>query len=133
MVIEIPDKILLEAHSEQKIRLEIAVALYEKGLLAMASAAQLAGISRIAFQTVLAERGIAQQRGYAAPDTVPDQLNESDIAFLQLSRPVQKGFDFDEILKKQGYSQPDKARLQQAIRELDVQEPLDEMLATLTR
>jgi predicted HTH domain antitoxin len=55
MYIEIPDDLGL---TEEQARLDFAVGLYSSRTVSLARAARLAGRSRIAFQRILAERGI---------------------------------------------------------------------------
>jgi hypothetical protein len=45
---------------------------------------------------------------------------------------LKKGFDFEQILTGQHYKGPDKESLKQSIRELDIQEPIEELLVMLT-
>lgn len=129
MVIEIPDKILLKKNAESEIRLAVAIALFQNGILAVEPAARLGGVSVDTFRKTLAER-----------DKIPSQLPEpeeisenGDVIFQHLAKPPKKGFDFEQIIKEQRYPGANKARVEQIIRELDIREPLDEMLATLTK
>ena len=46
------------AEAEQRLKLELAVALYTQNALGLGKAAQLAGLSRLDFNDVLAERKI---------------------------------------------------------------------------
>ncbi|WP_020600209.1 UPF0175 family protein [Spirosoma panaciterrae] len=55
----ITDDILLEANmSEEEVKTELAVLLYQKGKLSMGQAARLANTDRIRFQFLLASRQI---------------------------------------------------------------------------
>ena len=58
-----------EAEAEQRVREELAAALYARGLLSFGKASELAGISRFAFADVVAQRGISRHYGQ-------DELNE---------------------------------------------------------
>jgi len=131
MVIEIPDN-ALEKRSDPEIRIEVAIVLFKKKLLPASVAADMAGISRQAFDQIITVRDSKQQKAaYTTPKTLPDQVSESDSLFMQLTKPVQTGFDFDEIILRQGYKGPNKASLQQRIRDLDVQESLEDLLASI--
>ncbi len=55
----ITDDVLLEANmSEEEIKIELAVLLYQKGKLSMGQAARLAETNRVQFQFLLASRQI---------------------------------------------------------------------------
>lgn len=59
MIIEIPDEVMVHAPlSEQEIKLEVLVVLYQKRVLTLERAARLAGITRLDFQRLLADRNI---------------------------------------------------------------------------
>ena len=59
MIIEIPDQVIARTpFSEQEIRLDVLALLYQKRVLTLEKAARLAGITRLDFQHVLAEREI---------------------------------------------------------------------------
>ncbi len=133
MVIEIPDNVL-EKRSDPEIRIEVAIALFKKKLLPASVAADMAGISKQAFDQIIADRSATQEKP-TYPNhrhsTLPDQVSESEIIFGQLTKPIQTGFDFDAIVKRQGYKGPNKASLQKSIRALDVKESLEDLLASI--
>ena len=59
MVVYIPDTYLEEARmTEEKVKLELAVCLFQQDLLTMAQAARLAGLHRMQMQRELARRKI---------------------------------------------------------------------------
>lgn len=59
MTLTIPDEFLQAARmSEDELRQEIAVMLFEKERLTLAKASLLAGMERLRFQHLLASRGI---------------------------------------------------------------------------
>ncbi len=59
MTIEIPDLLIARSPiSESEIRLEVLVALYQKHVLTLEKAARMAGLTRLDFQRLLAERSI---------------------------------------------------------------------------
>ncbi|MCW5551525.1 MAG: UPF0175 family protein [Verrucomicrobiae bacterium] len=73
MTLEIPNEVaqamrLPEPEAENRLRLELAVALYSQRILALGKAAQLAGLNRWEFEDVLARRG------------VPTHYSEKDLA-----------------------------------------------------
>ena len=55
MHLDIPDDLGL---TEEQARLDLAVGLFSSHSASLARAARLAGLSRVAFQRILAERGI---------------------------------------------------------------------------
>ena len=60
MSVTIPDDVLHSARmSEQEMREEVAVLLFQQERLTAAQAARLAGVDRLRFQHLLASRGIA--------------------------------------------------------------------------
>ena len=48
-------------------------------------------------------------------------------------RPIRQKFDADAIRRRRGRSGHDKAQIMQLIREMDVQEPIEQLLAQLTK
>ncbi len=73
--LQIPDAIarslrIPEAEAEERVRQELAAALYASGLLSFGKASELARISRFAFSDVLTQRQI--QRHYGAEELRED-------------------------------------------------------------
>lgn len=59
MAVIISDKIIRKSgHSEEELRLEIAIFLFQKYLLTLGQASELAGLSQYAFQQQLGKRGL---------------------------------------------------------------------------
>jgi predicted HTH domain antitoxin len=59
MPVTIPDEVLTAAHlSEPELKQELALTLFQQERLTLAQASRLAGISQLAFQTLLADRRI---------------------------------------------------------------------------
>ena len=74
ITVHIPDSIarslrIPEAEAEERVRQELAAALYANGLLSFGKASEWAGVSRFAFSEVLAHRDIARHYG-------PEELTE---------------------------------------------------------
>jgi predicted HTH domain antitoxin len=68
ITLEIPNNIhealhVSPAETKQRLKLELAVALYAQNALGLGKAAQLAGLSRLDFNEVLAERKILMHYG----------------------------------------------------------------------
>ena len=61
--------ILGEGEAEQRVREELAAALYARDLLSFGKASELARVSRFAFADVIAQRGIPRHYGQ-------EELNE---------------------------------------------------------
>jgi Glu-tRNA(Gln) amidotransferase subunit E-like FAD-binding protein len=53
--------------------------------------------------------------------------SDNDI-LQQLARPIRPHFDLEAIKREQGYQPINKEELNQLIKELDIQEPLEELL-----
>jgi predicted HTH domain antitoxin len=75
ITLHIPDSIarslrIPEAEAEERLRQELAAALYANGLLSFGKASEMAGGSRFAFSDVLAQRHIA--RHYGQQDLIED-------------------------------------------------------------
>ena len=73
MVLEIPDELadarrLPSAERPARLRRELAVRLYQKGLLGFGKARQLAGLSKWAFHGLLGEEGIERNYDLAELD-----------------------------------------------------------------
>ncbi len=69
ITLRIPDSItrslrIPEAEAEQRLRQELAVALYAQGLLSFGKASELAGEDRFRFASILTQRGIARHYGH---------------------------------------------------------------------
>ena len=57
--IEVPDCVLkIPQYSKQDLLLDVAVALYQRGLYTLAKSARFAGLNRLEFQRVFAERQV---------------------------------------------------------------------------
>jgi len=68
ITLQIPDSIarslrLPEGEAEQRLRTELALAIYAQGILSFGKAAELAGLSRYHFADLVAERGIPRHYG----------------------------------------------------------------------
>jgi hypothetical protein len=60
------------------------------------------------------------------------QADKKDI-LEQLAKPIRPYFDLEEMKREQGYQPINKAELEELIKELDIQEPLEDLLAILTK
>jgi predicted HTH domain antitoxin len=74
LTLHIPDSVarslrIPEAEAEERLRQELAAALYASDLLSFDKASELAGLSRFGVADVLAQRGIARHYG-------EDELND---------------------------------------------------------
>ena len=78
--LNIPDSVarslrLPEGEAEQRLRTELALALYAQGILSFGKASELAGLSRYHFSDLVARRGIPRHYG-------EDELAE-DLAYAR--------------------------------------------------
>jgi len=77
MTITIPDDIMLATRmSEDELRQEIAVMLFQREKLTMGQASRLADMDRLSFQHLLASRGIAMHYDVADFEEDLDTLRE---------------------------------------------------------
>ena len=60
------------------------------------------------------------------------QADKKDI-LEQLAKSIRPYFDLEEMKREQGYQLINKVELEELIKELDIQEPLEELLAMLTK
>ena len=68
ITLHIPDSVvrslrLPEGEAEQRLRMELALALYAQGILSFGKAAELAGLLRYHFADLVARRGIPRHYG----------------------------------------------------------------------
>jgi hypothetical protein len=61
------------------------------------------------------------------------KLDREDWLMLSLHAPVREKTDLDELIKAQNYRGPDRERFQRAARDMDIQEPVEDLLALLTK
>jgi len=75
VVVQIPDELesllagTLEA-VQARVRLDLALNYYREGVLSLGKAAEMSGVSRLEFERVLGERGVA--RNYSTMDADRD-------------------------------------------------------------
>ncbi len=80
MTLNIPDSVLQglripEAEIAQRLRAELAIALYAQGALSLGKAAELAQVDRMSFGQLVGQRGIARHYG--------DQELAQDISYAR--------------------------------------------------
>lgn len=68
ITLHIPDSVarslrIPEGEAEQRLRQELAVALYARGLLSLGKAAELTGTNRFLFAELLSQQGISRHYG----------------------------------------------------------------------
>ena len=68
ITLDIPNRVYEALHvtpdeAEPRLKLELAVALYAQNVLSLGKAAELAGMSRLDLNDILAERGITMHYG----------------------------------------------------------------------
>lgn len=74
MTIQIPDDILAHAHlSEEYLKTQLAMVLYEKNILSFGQARKLSGLNVLSFQEVLGKNKIAAH--YDSEDLAMDLIN----------------------------------------------------------
>jgi hypothetical protein len=63
-------------------------------------------------------------------DKATETVDEED--YRQYLSPIKDDIDIDEMIKEQNYQGYDSSRAEELAREMDIQEPLDELLKMLT-
>ncbi len=61
-----------------------------------------------------------------------DTLNTSDLLLTKLAKPMRKTISVEELVKEQGYKSPSFESVRKLAREIDIQEPIEELLKMLT-
>jgi len=60
-----------------------------------------------------------------------NEISEDDLILQRLSKPMRKKTNLEEILKEQNYQPINKDKLFKQMDELNIQEPLEELLAMI--
>jgi predicted HTH domain antitoxin len=108
MRLDIPDSVLQglripEGEIAERLRTELAIALYAQGALSLGKAAELAELDRMAFGQLVGQRGIARHYGeaelaqdisYARSEEHLADRNLAIVGRLQLLRFQFRCFDF---------------------------------------
>lgn len=58
---------------------------------------------------------------------------EKDARMEPIFKPIRKHVTIDDLIREQNYTGPDKAAIDEIARKLNITEPLDELLAQLSR
>ena len=125
MIIELSDEILLHKnYSEKDFRLDIAITLYQKGALNLSRAAQWAGYNIKVLQKELTQRNIPFE-------TESPRLAPND-PLWEAIKPIKATANFDDLMKEQNYKGTDWDTLDRIAKEMDIQEPIEDLLAQLT-
>ena len=74
------------------------------------------------------ERIVKRVKKVAAPTV--EQKNELDLAHF--ARPIRKNITIEELMQEQQFTVFDRAGFDQIVKNLDIQEPIEELLAQLT-
>ena len=59
-------------------------------------------------------------------------LNTSDLLLTKLAKPMRKTISVEELVKEQDYKSPSLESIRKLAREIDIQEPIEELLKMLT-
>lgn len=60
---------------------------------------------------------------------IPHASANPDDILVRLARPMPKKLDIDALLLKQGFKGVDRAKFDQLVRKINIQEPLEQLLA----
>ena len=61
------------------------------------------------------------------------KLLHEDWLLLSLAVPVQEKTDLDDLIQVQNYRGPNRQRFDQAVQRMNIQEPIEDLLAQLTK
>jgi len=64
-------------------------------------------------------------------EVVFKNLTAGNDLLQKLAKPMRKHLDLDELVKEQGFKGVDRKKFDALIAELDVQEPIEELLASI--
>jgi hypothetical protein len=64
---------------------------------------------------------------------VTELTPEQNRILAELHQPLDEKTDLDDILKEQNYTGPNKRRFQRLVKKLDIQEPVEDLLALLAK
>jgi len=64
-------------------------------------------------------------------EVVFKNLTAGNDLLQKLAKPMRKRLDIDELVKEQGFKGVDRKKFDALIAELDVQEPIEELLASI--
>lgn len=66
--------------------------------------------------------------------TMANELtSEQNRILAELHQPLDESIDLNAILKEQNYTGPNKRRFQRLVKKLDIQEPIEDLLALLAK
>lgn len=60
-----------------------------------------------------------------------DSLNTSDLMLTKLAKPMRKTISVEELVKEQDYKGIDMIEFQALIKEINITEPIEELLASI--
>ncbi len=60
-------------------------------------------------------------------------VENNNVILQDLLEPAEEKIDLKNILAQQNYHGPDKTRFKRLVKELDIQEPIEELIALLTK
>jgi hypothetical protein len=61
-----------------------------------------------------------------------DTLNTNDLLLTKLAKPMRKTISVEELVKEQDYKSPSFESVRKLAREIDIQEPIEDLLKMLT-
>lgn len=62
-----------------------------------------------------------------------EQLSREDWLLWLMGSPVREKTNLEDLIQEQNYQGPDRERFEQAARNMNLQEPVDELVAMLTK
>ena len=137
MTFELPEDLFQQhGYSEKDFRVDIAITLYQRKVASIRRAALLSGLLLSAFEHILEERKnvpISKEATHIYPTATDKFLTalEPDSPLRRAIKPVRKTITLEELIIEQNYKGTDWTKLNAMAKELDIQEPIELLLAQL--
>lgn len=61
-------------------------------------------------------------------ETLLGEYSKGNLIFMEIVKPVRDKFDIEQLKKEQNYQGFDKEEVDRLIKEIDIQEPIEELL-----
>lgn len=84
-------------------------------------------------QILQAVMATQDERTLAALEDALHKMNLQEEALKRLVKPVRKKTDLEQIIKEQNWKPIDRAEWDHLVKELDIQEPVEDLLKMLTK
>ena len=129
---DIEDIFQKSSYTEKDFRIDTAIMMYHRKIISLPRAVKLSGISKDAFNKILQGRNIeTEEEKKLTP--VEKMLNrmDPDDPIRKSYKPIRKGVTLEDIMREQNYKKIDWDEMNARAKALDIQEPLEVLLAQL--